>query len=138
MRLLPLTLLCCSVALTGCNYRFHIQKKAERAPPEEAEKVKFPDSLEGSTSLDGPAVKALEVAMDEFLPPGAKAQSYDEKLARCLSLRETYDVSVLRASADLYFVSFSANLSRCGLDEAVFDAGAVYAIDAQGRILARQ
>jgi hypothetical protein len=122
----------------GCNYRLHLQRKAEWAPPEEAEKVRFPDSLEGSTSLEGPALKVLHVALDAFLPPGAKARSYDEKLARCLSQRETYDASVLQASADLYFVSFSANLSRCGLQETIVDAGAVYAIDGHGRILARQ
>jgi hypothetical protein len=138
MRLLLLIVLWSSSVLTGCNYRFFIQRKAEWALPEEADKVRFPDSFEGSTSLDGPSVRALEVALDEFLPPGSQVQSYDERLARCLSLRENYDVSVKRAGEDLFFVAFSANLARCGLDEMVFDAGAVYAIDGQGRVLAKQ
>lgn len=79
-------------------------------------------------------LKAIEVAVDEFLPPGSKVQSYDERLEHCLSKRETYDISVLRADG-LFFVTLSAKPSRCGLDEMIVDAGAVYAIDDQGRIL---
>lgn len=122
--------------LTGCNYRLYIQKKAEWAPPELAAQVKFPGSTVGSLSLEGPALKAINVAMNEFLPPGSMVKSHDERLARCLSIRETYDVSVLPAD-NLFFVTFSADLSRCGLDLdlMVMDAGAVYAVDGQGRIL---
>jgi hypothetical protein len=134
-----LTLLYFAGVLTGCNYRFYIQKKAEWAPPEVAEKVKFPGSTASSLSLDGPTLKAIDVALNEFLPPNARVTSYNERLANCLSARETYDISVLR-SEDLFFVTFSAVLSRCGLDEKnldvmVMDAGATYAIDSQGRIL---
>lgn len=137
--LLPWTLLCCAGVLTGCNYRFYIQKKAEWAPADVAAKVNFPSSTAGSLFLDGPTQKAIEVAINEFLPPGTKVKSPDERLARCLSNRETYDVSVLRAD-DLFFVTLSANLSRCGSesDLMVMDAGATYAIDAGGRILDRR
>lgn len=76
--------------------------------------------------------------MNEFLPPGAKAKADDEKVARCLSRRENFDTSVMRVSEDLFFVAFSADLSRCGINEILPDAGAVYAVDGRGRILARQ
>jgi hypothetical protein len=137
--LLSLSLFCCASALAGCNYRFYIHKKAEWAPPEVVTQIKFPGSTAGSLSLDGPTLKAVDVAMNEFLPPGTKVKSHDERLARCLSRRETYDVSVLRADS-LFFVTFSADLSRCGfdLDVMVMDAGAVYAVDSHGRILGKR
>ncbi|HYO53470.1 hypothetical protein [Archangium sp.] len=137
--LLSLTLFCYAGVLAGCNYRFYIQKKAEWAPPEVAAQVKFPGSTVGNLSLDGPTLKAIDVAMNEFLPPGAKVKSHDERLAQRLSKRETYDVSVLRADS-LFFVTLSAELPRCGLDldVMVMDAGAVYAVDSQGRILGKR
>ncbi len=140
--LLPLILFCLAGALTGCNYRFYIQKKAEWAPPEIAENVKYPRSTAGSLFLDGPTLKAVEIALNEFLPPGSKIQTHDDRLSRCLSRRDTYDVSVLRADG-VFFVTLSAELPRCGLNETnldviVMDAGATYAIDGQGRILDRR
>jgi hypothetical protein len=39
------------------------------------------------------------------------------------------------ANDDLYFVSFSPSLKRCGLERYILDGGAVYAIDGKGRIL---
>jgi hypothetical protein len=110
----------------------------EEAPPQEARSVKFPSSTEGSTFLEGPTLKAIEVAMNEFLPPGAKVRSDDEQLAWCLSRRENYDVSVLRTDTGIFFVTLSANLTRCKTREAILDAGAVYAIDSTGRILSRR
>ncbi|ATB34097.1 hypothetical protein [Melittangium boletus] len=135
-QLLPLLVLSlCTSTLAGCNYRVYIQRKAEWARPEEAEKVRMPSSSEGSISLDGPSLRAIEIAVDEFLPPGSKARSYNEKLERCLSARENYDVSVLKSSDGLFFVTISANLARCGIDDIVFDAGATYGVDSQGRIV---
>ncbi|WP_434391543.1 hypothetical protein [Melittangium boletus] len=135
MKLSLFTPLLCAFILTGCNYRLHIQKKAEWAAPEEMENVKPPSSVEGSISLDGQSLKAIEIAMDEFLPPGAKASSHDEKLARCLSSRENYDVSVFKSDEGIFFVAIAANLDRCGITDSVVDAGATYGIDAQGRIV---
>jgi hypothetical protein len=73
--------------------------------------------------------------MSDFLQPGVKHQSDDNRLAWCLSRWETYDTSVLRISDDLFFIRFAPVLSRCGIDSIVLDAGAEYAIDGQGRIL---
>jgi len=139
MKSLVPVVLCCSSLLTGCSLLSHFgyykHPKAERAPPEEAEKVKFPNSFEPGVHLNGPTMAAFKVAMDDFLPPGTKVKADNERIAECLSRWETYDTSILRVSDDLYFVSFLPRLSRCGIDEIVLDAGATYAIDGKGRIL---
>ncbi|NVJ05347.1 hypothetical protein HUW63_08875 [Myxococcus sp. AM001] len=139
MKTFPLVaLLACSSLLHGCaRFGYYKLPKAERAPAEEAAKVTFPDSMEQGTHLDGPAMAALEVAMNDFLPPDAKAEARTEELARCLSQRSTYDVTVLKQDDQLYFVSFLPRLSRCGIELAapIMDAGATYAIDGHGRIL---
>lgn len=137
--LLRITLLCGPFLLSGCAILGnHKPQKAERAPPEEASKVTFPASMEQGVHLDGPAMAALEVAMTAFLPPDRQPEPRDEPLARCLARRDTYDATVLKKNDDLYFVSFLPRLSRCGieLETPLMDAGAVYAIDARGRILA--
>lgn len=130
--------LCCWL-LTGCSLLSHFgyykHSKAERAPPEEAEKVRFPDSFEPGVRLDGPKMRALRIAMDDFLPPGAKVRADNKRIAECLSRWETYDTAVLQVSEELYFVSFLPLLSRCDIDAIVLDAGATYAIDGRGRIL---
>lgn len=140
MKTIPLFALICGAALlSGCSLLgYYKPRKAERAPPEESSKVTFPDSMEQGVHLDGPAMVALEVAMNTFLPPERKPDARDEPLARCLARRDTYDASVLKENNDLYFVSFLPRLSRCGieLETPLMDAGAVYAIDARGRILA--
>jgi hypothetical protein len=130
--------LCCISLLSGCaRLGYYKINRAERAPPGEASAVVFPNSLEDGIHLDGPAMAALEVARNEFMPPGAKATAHDEKLATCLSRRDAYDVTVLKANDDLYFVSFLPRFSRCGieLETPIMDAGVTYAIDGRGRIL---
>src|SRR5688500_4427507 len=100
MRLLLVIIISCSSLLSGCSYLgyfgYYKHKKADRAPPQEAEKVVFPDSYKEGIHLDGPAMAALEVARNEFMPPGVKALSSDERLAHCLARRDTYDVTVLK------------------------------------------
>ena len=73
------------------------------------------------------------------MPPGVKAEAHDEQMARCLLRRDIYDVSVLKVDDNLFFVSFWPDLSRCNIktdDFILFDAGATYAIDGHGRVLA--
>jgi hypothetical protein len=137
-KLLALIIIGCSSLLTGCSYLgYYKHKKAERALPHESERVIFPDSYEEGIHLDGPAMAALEVARNEFMPPGVKASSSDERLAHCLARRDVYDVAIVKANEDLYFVSFLPNLARCGIesDGVLMDAGTVYAIDGRGRVL---
>ncbi|WP_224362825.1 hypothetical protein [Hyalangium versicolor] len=139
MRIFPFVIgIGCVALLSGCaRFGYYRINKAERAPLSEAEKVVFPNSYESGIHLDGPTMAALEVARNEFMPPGITATARDENLARCLARRDTYDVTVLKASDDLYFVSFLPRFSRCGieLETPIVDAGATYAIDGRGRIL---
>jgi hypothetical protein len=133
--------LCCSTALTGCTFfGYYKHEKAVWATPEEAARVEFPNSFDGGTSLTGPMVAALNVAMKEFRPPGSKVKvnDGDERLARCLSQWETFDTSVIQAGDNLFFVRFFPDISRCGIHDIILDAGAVYAVDGQGRILDMQ
>ncbi|WP_342381567.1 hypothetical protein NVS55_18260 [Myxococcus stipitatus] len=123
--------------LPGCALLgYHKAPKAPYASAEEAQKVVFPNSYEEGVHLDGPSMAALEVARNEFMPPGAKATSDNPKLAECLARRDVYDVTVIQSNENLYFVSFIPKLERCGLQDVVLmDAGAVYAIDGKGRVL---
>jgi hypothetical protein len=124
--------------LSGCSFfGYYRRAKAERAPPEEAAKVQFPDSLEGGIHLSGPTLNAVDIAMNEFLPLGKemKTNDPDKRVAACLSRRSTYETLVLKDSDDLFFVSFIPDLKRCGLEDEILDGGAVYAIDGKGRVL---
>lgn len=137
MRMLPLVVLLSSV-LSGCSLLgFYRLPRAERVPPEEAGKVSFPESFEGAIDINGPLLSAVEVAMNDFLPPGAQVRVSDgyEPLERCLSRRDTYDVVALPYGEGLFYVSFTPRLERCGLANAVLDGGAEYVIDGRGRVL---
>lgn len=106
-------------------------------PAEEAVKVEFPDSYESGMRVEGPMRVAIEVAMDDFLPPGAKVKITDgyKPLEECLSNRGTYDIVALRSDEGVFFVNIFPVMARCKLDAPHLDAGAVYAIDEKGRIL---
>ena len=140
MRPLLLLALCIAFPLSGCTVLgYRIYKEAEQAPPAQARHVRFPNSFEQSTKLTGPMAKALAVAMNDFIPPGTKPENEEDVVARCLSRWETFTLSVLSAGDDLFFVRFSPEkLSECAPNRRVLDAGAVYAIDGQGRILSVQ
>jgi hypothetical protein len=123
--------------LSGCSlFGYHKVTRPPRAPASEGPSVQFPVPGEGSVNLDGPALAALQVALSDFLPLGAKASGPDEALSRCLSRQDTYDVSVVK-QGDLHFVYFTARLDRCGIppEPVVLDIDAAYAIDAQGRVV---
>lgn len=140
MRLLVLFALL-STLLSGCGYfGYYKRDNAEWAPPAEAATVKFPDSFEGGVQLTGPMVAALEVAMNEFLPPGSEVRTNDpdKRVAQCLSRREAYETFILQEHDDLFFVLFIPVLKRCGLDEAILDGDVVFAVDGKGRILGRR
>lgn len=133
---------CYLILLPGCSlFGYYKHRGPEWAPPGEADQVVFPNSYEKATLLDGPSMMALEVAKNEFMPTGVKAKAHNEELARCLLRLDTYDVSVLKENDSLFFVTFSPELSRCNIETdgfIIFDAGATYAIDGRGRVLAVQ
>jgi hypothetical protein len=83
---------------------------------------------------------AMAVAINDFFPPGQTVRTNNphKRIAECLSRKETYDTSVLKANENLYFVRFIPFVSRCGINESILDGEAVYAIDGQGRILGVQ
>ncbi|RKH62177.1 hypothetical protein [Corallococcus llansteffanensis] len=124
--------------LPGCSlFGYYKYERAPRGTPEEAERIDFPDSYAEGIHLRGPELAAFIVALNEFIPPHSKADTGNEALTKCLTRRDTYDATLLKASDDLYFVSFLPKIERCGihLDIPILDAGADYAIDRNGRIL---
>ncbi len=137
LRTLLITI-CCTSVLSGCHlFGYYKYEKAVWAPPQEAAKVQYPDSFEGGIHIKGPMMVAVAVAMNDFFPPGKTVRTNDpnKRMAECLSRKETYDISVLKADENLYFVRFIPFVSRCGINESILDGEAVYAIDGQGRIL---
>jgi hypothetical protein len=134
---IPLTLLCCSGFLSGCSYfGYYKYRKAEWAPPQEAAAVKFPDSMEKGVRLTGPMMAALKVAMDDYRPPGINSKALTPPDG-CLASWEYINTTVLQVDDNLFFVEFSPDLRNCGPGFIMLDAGATYAIDGRGRILAR-
>ncbi len=121
----------------GAYFGYYKHQKADWAPPEESERIKFPNSFEGSTRLSGPMMKALETARNEFIPPGTNPASEKDLVAQCLSRWETFTTSILQVDDNLFFIRFSPDgLPKCAPERIVLDGGAVYAIDGQGRVLA--
>ncbi|QRK09565.1 hypothetical protein JQX13_05360 [Archangium violaceum] len=142
MRSLTPSVLLCACTLSGCvlfeRLGYHKYQKAEMAPPEEAARIKFPDSYERGVRLEGAMMKALSVAMNDYLPSHIKAENQKGPEYQCLARWDTYRTVVMRAHEDLFFVLLSPDLSKCAPGFIVPDAGAEYAIDGQGRILSRR
>ncbi|RKG61108.1 hypothetical protein D7X30_09500 [Corallococcus sp. AB011P] len=139
-RLVPLLLGVAACALLpGCgSFGYYKYERPERIPREEGERIRDPLTFETTNELEGPTLAALQVALADFLPPGAKASGNHERLVRCLSRRDVYDVRLQKVNDDLYVIAFSANLDRCDEmppDAVILDAGATYLIDGQGRIV---
>ncbi|MBM7113538.1 hypothetical protein [Archangium primigenium] len=137
-----LLLLGCVSLVPGCallgHFGYYKHSKPDHAPPEAAAAITFPDTYEGGTRLDGAMMRALSVAMNDYLPPHVRAEDLEGPEFQCLARWENYRTVVMRASEDLIFVLFSPDLSTCAPGFAVPDAGAEYALDGQGRILARR
>jgi hypothetical protein len=85
MRLFFPFMLCCSGLLLGCSYfEYYKYERPVWAPPAEAAKVAFPDSHEGAVQLTGAMLKALEVAMNDFLPPGTNPEGKKTRSSNAL------------------------------------------------------
>jgi hypothetical protein len=139
MRSVLVALLCCSTLSTGCSYfGYYKYKKPIWALPEEGAKVQFLNSLEGGMRLTGPMMAALKVAMDDYRPPSITPENQDSPEGKCLARWDFIQTTVFQANEDLFFVLFAPDLSQCAPGFIVFDAGAEYAIDGKGRILAKQ
>lgn len=137
-RTLLALLLCGAWLLPGCSYfGYYKHQKAEWATPQEAASVQFPDSLDKGVRLTGPMMAALKVAMDDYRPPSINLKALTPPDS-CLARWEYIQTTVLQVSDELFFVSFTPDLRNCGPGYIVLDAGATYAIDGKGRILARE
>lgn len=125
------------VSLCGCSalgiYRFD---KPKRVPASEA--VTIPSQIEGGVKLTGPMMAALKVAMDDFRPPWITPEKQAHPEEKCLADWRYIEARVVQANENLFYVTFSPNLSACGPGMVLLDGGVVYAIDGKGRILAER
>ncbi|WP_223641603.1 hypothetical protein [Corallococcus sp. EGB] len=124
--------------LQGCGYfGYYKYERPERVPREQGERIRDPLTFETTNELDGPTLAAFQVALADFMPPGAKATGNDERLVRCLNRRDVYDVRIQKVNDDLYVIHFAPNLGRCDMppEAVLLDGDATYLIDGRGRIL---
>lgn len=94
------------------------------------ERAAGPVGVEGALyELDGVMLRAVMIAANDFLPPGAKDPS-------CPSRQEAQSYRVIR-QGDIIFVYVYENEAYCGGSYLALDSGAKYAISTDGRILRR-
>jgi hypothetical protein len=79
--------------------------------------------------LDGVVLKAIMVAMTDFLRPGGEDKP-------CWGSPEAHRYRVIR-QGDIIFVRIDEDLEFCGLQYISVDTGVEYAISTDGRILRR-
>ena len=70
------------LACTGC---FHLYRKPVIAPEEVAAQIQFPEwSQDATTTLTGPQLKALQIALDDFRPIGTAPSTSGDAYTNCL------------------------------------------------------
>jgi hypothetical protein len=123
------------LACAGC---FHIHRKPPIAPEQVAATIQFPEwTQDATTTLTGPQLKALQIALDDFRPIGTSSSTKDA-YASCLLKLDTYDAWV-RSGEGMTFIHFTPKEDeRCGLQPTLVDAGASYAVSDDGVILKRE
>ncbi|WNG50958.1 hypothetical protein F0U60_47635 [Archangium minus] len=129
LRNLPLVL---TVVLSSCAL---FQKPA----PQEDTSIRFPNFHEHFATtlgeqgkpyeLDGVTLRALTIAANDFIPPKGRDR-------QCWEKQESHRYRVIR-QGDIIFVRISTDQAACDHKVLVLDAGAMYAISAEGRILRR-
>ncbi|WP_141620115.1 hypothetical protein [Myxococcus sp. AB036A] len=136
MKRVLLPLLC---MLPACAL-FQKPPRPVHAPPEEAATVEIPLAFptEGRQVISGTTLRAIQLAMDDFLPWDRKLPSDATPLYECLNRRESYEVVTAPASDGVVLVSIIPNPDACDIATApILDVGATYAVDVKGwRILA--
>ena len=124
------------LVLIGC---VHLRWRAPEAAPEIAAAVQFPGwGQDVTTTVAGPQLKALQIAMNDFLPLGVEPPHDADEWTRCMSRIENYDVWMRRGEGVTYLHFTPQGDVRCGLASYVYDAGASYAISDHGVILKRE
>lgn len=111
-------------------------------PPEEAARFSFPVDVpeEGMQILHGPVVRAVQLAMDDFIPWDAVPPKDATPREACLYRRDAYDVITAPGPEGVMLVRISLNPDACTMGgPPILDAGAFYAVDVRGwRIVAVQ
>jgi hypothetical protein len=135
MKHAPLALFLC---LPACAL-FQRPPRPAHATPAEAAGVEFPLAfpLDGRQLIQGTALRAVQLAMDDYLPWDRKLPGGATPLQECLFRRESYDVAVAPGPEGVMFVSIIPNAEQCDIGGLpILDVGADYAIDTRGwRIL---
>ncbi|NOK00106.1 MULTISPECIES: hypothetical protein [Myxococcus] len=138
MKRVLLPLLC---VLPACAM-FQRPLRPVHAPPEEAAAFEIPLALptEGRQVISGTTLRAIQLAMDDYLPWDRKLPSGATPLHECLNRRESYEVATAPVSPGVMLISIIPNPDVCDIGTApVLEGGATYAIDVSGwRILAAQ
>ncbi|MBM7112003.1 hypothetical protein [Archangium primigenium] len=126
------------LALTGCG--LFVRQGPPLIPLEDDPSVVFPPFFDrvptevgasgGITLVDGEALRALQIAANDFLPP-------DSADVPCALKKEAQSYRILR-QGDVFFISISENPAHCGRESPALDSGARYAIRRDGRILRRR
>lgn len=126
----------------GCAlWPFPWHQRPAHAPPEEAEKVRFPIDLPKETRTTVPAAvaTAMQLAMDDYLPLDLKPRDGATPEEACFSRRESYEVMASPGTDGVMFVRLTPLPNVCDKGDPMLDIGATYAIDVPGRrILAVQ
>ena len=134
--LLPLLLLLPACAL------FQRPPRPVHAPQVEAASVEIPLALplEGRQIVGGVMLRAIHLAMEDFLPWDRKLPAGASPLQECLYRRESYDVAAAPGPEGVMFVTIIPNAETCDVGgPPLLGVGATYAIDVRGwRILTVQ
>ena len=130
LRSLPLVL---GLTLSGCI------RNPPPAVPEDDRSIVFPPFFEREAievgargepyELDGVTLRAIMVAANDFLPPGASNPP-------CRNRQEAQRYRVIR-QGDIIFVSIQEDPAFCGARYPALDSGVKYAVSVDGRILRR-
>jgi hypothetical protein len=128
------------VFLTACAL-FQRPPRPIHAPPEEAARVQFPLDLPKDDRLiiPGAVLRAVQLAMEDFLPWYVQPHRGATPDEVCLYQRESYDVTTAPGPEGVLFVRFTVRDGVCDTAGPVLDMGATYAIDVtRWRILSIQ
>lgn len=87
------------------------------------------DSIMAGGPIDGPTLRALKVATDDFFPAWVGPRA-------CIDTPEAYTYYAVRRG-EIIYVALLQNPGYCGRTSSSLDSGARYAIGVDGRILNR-
>lgn len=140
MRSRAALLLCC-LSITGCAHGpcktlgslLGCDCVSKREQPEyqdlSVQLPVFDSELALDTDLDGQTLQAIRIAADDFLDADPKEQS-------CPRKQSSHRYRAVRRG-DVIFVRIDYKPENCGQTVGMLDAGATYAISAEGKLLRR-